>query len=230
MSSKQTHNTFPWRSRNGEKEAARDRGFWHRIPEQQRVGVLGSLSIVLLGILYSLSFTGATGTTIGIEVTGGGNIAINLIAIPEKRIRLAGQDNSGTLLTVEVRNPGETSPLFSQTVNTNSGGTYGNLALTLGAGTYDLTAKGYSHLRVKKSNVALVDNATVDFTNSKASPLLCGDVNSAYGDNLVNGIDLTVLVSCISNYTTRCDLNRDSVMNGIDLTNAVSNLYQAGAT
>jgi hypothetical protein len=212
------------------KGSAHDLDFWHRIPEQQRVGVLGSLSIVLLGILYSLSFTGAAGTTVGIEVTGNSNISINLIAIPEKRVRLAGQDNSGTLLTVEVRNPGETSPLFSQNVNTSSGGTYSNLALTLGAGTYDLTAKGYSHLRVKKSNVALIEGATVDFTNNKASPLLCGDVNSTNGDNLVNGIDLTVLVSCISGYTTRCDLNRDSVMNGIDLTNAVSNLYQAGAT
>jgi hypothetical protein len=95
-------------------------------------------------------------------------------------------------------------------------------------GTYDVTAKGYSHLRRKKSSVALSDNITIDFTDASTNKLLSGDVNSTNGDNKVNGIDLSLIVAGLLGSSERLDLNRDGQVNGIDLTNAVANLNVTG--
>ena len=185
---------------------------------------------MLLGILSSLTFAGAAGgsTVVTFSVTSGTGFSINVIAIPEKRTPTTG--NNGTLLTVEVRNHGSTTPLATTTVVTSSGGTLSGVSIPLTNGTYDITAKGYSHLRVIKSNQSLSQNTTIDFTANATSPLLCGDVNGTSGDNKVNGIDLTQIVSGLTTYDVRYDLNRDGRVNGIDLTNAVSNLNQTGAS
>lgn len=202
---------------------------WHAISEEHRTNALGCTVLVLMALLYSLVTAGAqtSDSTVQFYVTSGSGFTINLTAIPEKRVPSSG--NNGTLLTVEVRNPGETSALFSETVTTSSGGTYSGLTVSLSPGTYDITAKGYSHLRVKKSSQSLTNNVSVDFTSGGTSPLLSGDVNSTNGDNKVNGIDLTLIVSGLSTYNVRYDLNRDTRVNGIDLTNAVTNLNVLGA-
>lgn len=204
---------------------------WHVIAHDQRIAILGSVMLALLGLLSSLTFVNASDsaeTTVQFVVTGSGGFSINFVAIPEKRVPTSG--NNGTLLTVEVRTPGETTPLFSETVVTGSGGTYSGMVVTLSPGTYDITAKGYSHLRVKKSNQSLSNGLTIDFTASGVSPLLSGDVNGVSGDNKVNGIDLSQIVSGLTSYHVRYDLNRDTRVNGIDLTNAVSNLNVTGAS
>ncbi len=202
---------------------------WHRIPTKRRLAALGSISLVLLGILSSLTFVGASQTTsVSFQVTTGSGFLVNVIAIPEKRVPTTG--NNGTIVTVEVRTPGTTTPLVSRDIVTSSGGSFSGMTVALSPGTYDITAKGYSHLRVKKTNTSLSQNVTVDFTANGTSPLLCGDVNGSNGDNKVNGIDLTQIVGGLSAYNVRYDLNRDGRVNGIDLTNAVSNLNQTGAS
>lgn len=202
---------------------------WHGVTREHRISLLGCTAFTLLAVLYSLMSAGAQSADVGVQfvVTSGTGFTINLVAIPEKRVPSTG--NNGTLLTVEVRNPGSTTALFSQTINTGSGGTYSGLTISLDPGTYDITAKGYSHLRVKKSSQSLAANTTIDFTAAGASPLLSGDVNGSNGDNKVNGIDLTQIVSGLTTFNVRYDLNRDTRVNGIDLTNAVSNLNQTGA-
>jgi hypothetical protein len=201
---------------------------WHGVAREHRVSVLGCTAFALLAVLYSLMGAGAqiADTGVQFEVTNSG-FPINLIAIPEKRVPTTG--NNGTLVTIEVRSIGSTTPLFSQTVNTGSGGSYSGLTLSLSPGTYDITAKGYSHLRVKKTSQSLAANTTIDFTAGGTSPLLSGDVNGTSGDNKVNGIDLTQIVSGLTAFNVRYDLNRDTRVNGIDLTNAVSNLNVTGA-
>ncbi len=203
----------------------------HHPLSTNRIAILGSVLLSLLGLLSSLTFVDAstsTDTSVRFVVTESGGFLINLIAIPEKRIPSSG--NNGTLLTVEVRDVGSTNALFSQTVTTGSGGTYSGLTIALNPSTYDITVKGYSHLRMKKSNQSLSNGITIDFTAAGASPLLSGDVNGASGDNKVNGIDLTQLVTGLATYNVRYDLNRDHRVNGIDLTNAVSNLNVTGAS
>ena len=175
------------------------------------------------GMLAALLSTQAQ-STVGLVVVG--STSINVIAIPEKRI--PGTGNNSTLLTVEVRSIGSTTPLTSTTVNTGSGGTYSGITLMLTPGTYDITAKGFSHLRRLKSSVAIANNTTVDFSDGGTFKLLSGDVNSTDGDNKVNGIDLSLIVAGLLGGSARLDLNRDSIVNGIDLTNAVTNLNVTG--
>jgi hypothetical protein len=215
------------RARGRAPRAKKD--FWHRIPKNERVAVLGSVSVILFGYLYSLMFTGAAGSWVGFQVLGSGSgFTINLIAIPEKRARvIAGQNNSGTLLTVEVRDPGTTTALFSGSLVTSSGGTYNGWNVSLSPGTYDITAKGYSHLRTKKSSVVLDTDVTVDFTNNGASPLLCGDTDE---NERVNGLDLSLIVGGLATYDLKYDMDRNGVINGLDLTHAVSNINLTGAT
>jgi hypothetical protein len=204
---------------------------WHAMPHGQRVAILGSMALSLLGILSTMAFAGATNTadtTVQFQVTGSGGFAINIIALPEKRVPAT--YNNGTIVTLEVRNPSSSTPLVSQDVTTGSGGTLSGVVIVLSPGTYDITAKGYSHLRTKKSSQSLSNGVTIDFTSGGASPLLSGDVNGANGDNKVNGIDLSQIVSGLTSYNVRYDLNRDSRVNGIDLTNAVSNLNVTGAS
>ena len=217
MASRQTHTT-------------ENVGFqWHSVTREHRTSVLGCIAFFLLAILHSLMSAGAQTSDMSVQfvVTSGSGLSINLIAIPEKRVPSSG--NNGTLLTVEVRTPGNTTPLLSRTVVTSSGGTYSGLTIALEPGAYDVTAKGYSHLRVKKTNQSITNNTTIDFTAGGTSPLLSGDVNGANGDNKVNGIDLTQIVSGLTAFNVRYDVNRDTRVNGIDLTNAVSNLNVTGA-
>ncbi len=185
--------------------------------------MLACLLVMSGGALVAMIGANAQ-TMVGITVVG--SFPINLIAIPEKRIPASG--NNSTLLTIEVRAVSSTTPLVSTVVNTGSGGTYSGLTLQLSPGTYDITAKGYSHLRRLKSSVALSNNVTVDFTDAGTNKLLSGDVNSTDGDNKVNGIDLSLIVAGLLGNSVRLDLNRDGLANGIDLTNAVTNLNITG--
>lgn len=185
------------------------------------------LGLQLAGHRLSAS-TASNGVSVGLTiVSADANIQANLLAKPEKRIPSTGNDS--TRLTIEVRNEGSTSPLFSETVTTSSGGTYTGIVLSgLSAGTYDITAKGYSHLRTKLASFSISSGSTVDFTDSGNDPLLSGDVNSSSGDNVINGIDLTIIINDLTGSTERYDLNRDGLVNGIDLTNAITNLTQTG--
>lgn len=164
---------------------------------------------------------------ISLTVTSASGASVDVVAIPEKRVPSTG--NNGTLLTIEVRPEGSSDVLYSGTINTGSGGTYSGLLLAgIDDGTYDVTAKGFSHLRKKKMSIAIASGVTIDFTSSGADPLLGGDVNSTDGDNKVNGIDLTLIVNDLNGGQARYDLNRDTKVNGIDLTNAVTNLNITG--
>jgi len=167
------------------------------------------------------------GLSITITASAGSGFSINLIAAPEKRVPSTGNDD--TRLEVEVRNIGSTTPLLRQIVRTGSGGTFSGFTLTgINAGSYDITAKGYSHLRRKMPGVSLSSGTTIDFSTGGTVKLLCGDVNSSSGDNLVNGIDLTLIINGLTGNTERYDMNRDTVVNGIDLTNAITNLTETG--
>lgn len=185
--------------------------------------------VVLSASFKAMQLRGQTSSvSVSLEVFNPAtDVGIHVRAKPEKRIPSTGND--GTQLTVEVRNPGETTPLFSQTVVTSSGGTYSGLTLTgISAGTYDVAAKGYSHLRRTLANVSVSSGLTIDFTSNGSNPLPSGDVNAVSGDNKVNGIDLTLIVNSLFGHVVRYDLNRDGLVNGIDLTNAVTNLNDLG--
>ena len=157
-----------------------------------------------------------------------GSVQLDFIAVPEKRSPVTGNDDSH--VTVEVRSPGSTVVLFSQTVDTDVDGEHATLDLVgISPGTYDLTAKAYSHLRRKKENVILGTGITnLDFTDAGTNKVLCGDVNLADGDNKVNSLDVTLLVADWFTADERIDLNQDGQVNSIDMTNMVTNFNQVG--
>lgn len=194
-----------------------------------RGALAGVFGIALLAAFAQSLANRLTATSVGVSlvIAEVSDFSINVIAAPEKRIPVTGNDS--TRLEIEVRNAGSTTPLFRKIVLTGNYGTYSGLTITdLAPGTYDITAKGYSHLRRKMPSIALSTGATVDFSTGGTVDLLSGDVNSSSGDNLVNGIDLTLIIGDLTGNTERYDLNLDSVVNGIDLTNAITNLTQTG--
>ena len=155
----------------------------------------------------------------------GGDVRLSFIALPEKRVPKVGNDDSHVI--IEVRSPGSAQVLFSQTVDTSIDGQYSNVILSgISPGVYDLIAKGYSHLRRKKSNITLSSGENIlDFTDAGLNKLLCGDVNE---DNKVNAIDVTIIVKSLFVSEERTDLNQDSLVNAIDITNMVVNFNKVG--
>jgi len=153
-------------------------------------------------------------------------IFLNLKALPEMRVPPT--YNFWTRLTVEVRNPGETTPQFFQIIDTDNNGQYSSLTLAgISPGTYDITVKGYSHLRDKEENVVLTAGSNfVDFSNGETDYLLAGDVNGINGDNLINSIDIAVEVIKLDQSVDieREDLNLDGIVNSLDLAITIKNL------
>lgn len=177
--------------------------------------------------LQGTTLTGnSTSSNVGITFVSSVSVTADIVAKPEKRIPSTGNDS--TLLTVEVRTAGTDDVRYATGVVTQNDGTYPDLTLDVGIGTYDIAAKGYSHLRRTLTNVQLADGVEIDFTDGGDDPLLSGDVNGSEGDNKVNGIDLTLIVGDLTSDDERTDLNRDGLVNGIDLTNAVANLNVTG--
>ena len=167
-----------------------------------------------------------------------GSVILNFTVIPEKRIPLVG--NNGTKVIIDVYDVGGAVPLHSYSYyDTNNNGEYSGLTLVgISAGTYDIAIKGYAHLRKKMSNVVLnVGVNTVDFTSAGTDKLLCGDVytNGAYvdGDNKVNSIDVTYLVSkwAVNDAGVsdeRADVDENGQVNSLDMAKTVNNYAKVG--
>lgn len=190
-------------------------------------GLLCLSVVATAGAVRFLQGSASESFVISVSVVSGDAVPVDVVAIPEKRVPSTG--NNGTLLSIEVRPEGSTDVLYSGVINTSSGGTYSDLQLTgINEGTYDVSAKGFSHLRRTLASLSVSSGMTLDFTDNGDDPLLSGDVNSTDGDNKVNGIDLTLIVNDLNGGQARYDLNRDTRVNGIDLTNAVTNLNVTG--
>ncbi len=161
------------------------------------------------------------------------SVLLNFTVIPEKRVPQIG--NNGTRVIIYIYNTGGTIPIKSYSYyDTNNNGNYTGLQLTgIMSGTYDIAIKGYAHLRKRLNNVILTSGTnTVDFTFAGSDKLLCGDVyvNGSYpdGDNTVNSLDVTYLVSrwAVTDAGVsdeRADVDENSQVNSLDMTKTVNN-------
>ena len=115
--------------------------------------------------------------------------------------------NDQTKVTIEVRPVGgnANSFIFSDEVTTLSNGTYTGLVLNgVASGVYDVTAKGWNTLRIKKTSVTLTSgNNFIDFTNGGLNKAIAGDVDPTdrsgvgsdeKGDNEISAADYSVIV------------------------------------
>jgi hypothetical protein len=167
-----------------------------------------------------------------------GEVTIDFTVIPEKRIPAVGND--GTKVIIDVYAVGGAVPLNSYFYyDTDNNGNYTGLALSgTSPGTYDIAVKGYAHLRKRLNNVVLTSGVnTIDFTFAGTDKLLCGDVyvNGAYpdGDNMVNSVDVTYLVSkwAVNDAGVsdeRADVDENGQVNSLDMTKTVNNYAVTG--
>ena len=149
------------------------------------------------------------------------DVFLDFTYVPEGRYG-APSTNDQTEVIIEVRPVGgnENTILFSQEVTTNADGTYVGLSLLgISAGTYDVTAKGWANLRIKKSSVVLISGTnSIDFTDAGVNMSKAGDINTyvrttvpfqtvEIGDNMVGAADYSALVSNYLVPNNRFDLD-----------------------
>lgn len=167
-----------------------------------------------------------------------GQVRGDFTVIPEKRVPATG--NNGTRIKIEVYSQGGNTPIQTYSYyNTNGNGGHSGLQLTgLNPGTYDIAIKGYAHLKKRINGINLIGGSnTLDFSNGGSEELLCGDVytNATYadGDNTVNSVDVTYLVSKWADEDNgvsdeRADVDENGQVNSLDMTKTVNNYAVMG--
>lgn len=185
-------------------------------------------------LLFADNSNMVVGTTAEVYDPRGPNLQI--IGVPEKRVSNVAPDrvrNGASVLTLKIYPVGsnrvDANLIFSTTTNSNDLGRLFEVLEGVSNGNYDITIKGYAHLARLASNVGLNNFTQVDFTDNGQNPLYCGDINLEYGDNKVNALDMSILVSNFGSTTTnRYDLNQDGAVNSIDISNLLTNFNRVG--
>ena len=72
------------------------------------------------------------------------------------------------------------------------------------------------------TDIQIEDDMTIDATGKTTR---AGDIQ---GDNYINALDISMLVSMFYSDELRGDLNRDGLVNGLDMSILLFNLYQSG--
>jgi len=132
-------------------------------------------------------------------------------------------DPSTMSVTIEIRNPGSTSPLETHVVNLDGSSQYS--FNTTRNGTFDLAAKASHWLRHTRSSIAITGNVTVNFS------VVNGDVD---GDNEVTLFDFGELVAAFgsmpgdSNWNPNADLDGDDEVTLFDFGILVRNFGAIG--
>jgi hypothetical protein len=160
-----------------------------------------------------------------VKVEGQVDYTVTIRAKPEKRIPQVGHWVNQS--TVEIRNPGFTSPITTQVVQHDDDGyaTFGVDSSLVPPGNYDIAVKGYSHLNKVFPNKSFGPN-TLSFDLSSPE-LLAGDT-SVVEDNYINSMDFAFAINNLYTSNIKSDLNRDGVVNSLDIGNIVKNIYQTG--
>ncbi|MFA5864302.1 MAG: DUF2961 domain-containing protein [Phycisphaerae bacterium] len=113
---------------------------------------------------------------------------------------------TGTQVTIEIRNPGEITPVETHTATLDTNGKY---AIYTGLrGPYDLTAKASHWLREKQTGLTFTGSNVVDFH------LTNGDCD---GDNEVTSTDLSIILADMDTANSTADLDGDNEITIIDL-------------
>jgi len=132
-------------------------------------------------------------------------------------------DPSTISVTIEIRNPGSTSPLETHLVSLDGGSQYS--FNTTRHGTFDVSAKASHWLRHTRSSIAITGNVTVSFS------LVNGDVD---GDNEVTLFDFGQLVAAFgsmpgdSHWNPNADLDGDEEVTLFDFGILVRNFGAIG--
>jgi len=208
---------------------------------QFKVGstVVGNASTNSSGVA-SIGYTIPASATIGahtIEVAFAGDDPLNpstgtgTLTVAASTRKVSGtvdlQDFSGDpstmSVTIEIRNPGDTSPLETHVVTLNGSSQYS--FNTTRNGRFDVAAKASHWLRHTRARVAITGDVTVDFS------VVNGDVD---GDNEVTLFDFGEMVAAFgslpgdSNWNPSADLDGDDEVTLFDFGILVRNFGMIG--
>jgi len=151
--------------------------------------------------------------------------------IPEKRVYVPG-GNEATNFRLRFVNPSTGETAKESTFTTSAAGLYSGYDMSSFNvnDTYHIYGKGESHLTDKEASVQLTNSSTtIDFSNGDTDELLAGDVNGVdFGDDIVNAIDLSILITDIDGFDARTDLNKDGIVNALDLSVMITNIDEVG--
>ncbi len=137
------------------------------------------------------------------------------------KVTLQGRTIHSESITFELRNTGETTPIQTRSITTDSGGNYTLTGIT--PGTYDLTAKSPNSLRAKNEAVTVIEGQTT--TNIDFS-LLEGDCDK---NNVVSMMDFSILRATYGTSDPRADFNGNGQVDLTDLSILRSNYGKSGA-
>lgn len=169
------------------------------------------------------------------------NIRVSFKIIPEKRTPSTGNNSTKAILIIRLPNSSTIVYKSQLLIETDNNGYSQEIMLNnVNPGIYDLYVKGFSHLYIKKAQVALNYGSNfVDFSNGGIKLALAGDTNIVNqndplkeGDNYVNSIDIGVVVNKLfqTSNIEKEDLNKDGVVNSIDIGITTTNLFKYGDT
>ncbi|MBU0545801.1 hypothetical protein KKA13_00920 [Patescibacteria group bacterium] len=222
-----------------------------------RRGKIKIEAIIIIAALFlisgSLSYIALASTanfTVGLRVVWPPAVMVQWIA-PEGRVGPHGTNwDDYFFLTVKTPDSETFLGAMPYLATTTNAGTY--LVTTTfnnvdEEGVYDVYLKGWQHLTRKLDNVFL-DEYSLNILNytqeDNSSPtgtvvLLAGDINdlgtttSTLGDDVINSVDLSLLLSRIDDddpttNLVRENLNQDIVVNSVDLSLLLKNLDAEG--
>lgn len=141
-------------------------------------------------------------------------------AYPEKRLPATG--NWANVYGVNFYVRGTRDLAFSSQLTTNNLGVGQIVTSELPKGRYDISLKGMSHLRILVPDITITGDMDIDVTHRT---IPAGDLQ---GDNFVNALDISKLLSMLYTAQLLADLNRDGIVNALDISIMLGNLYRAG--
>ncbi len=141
-------------------------------------------------------------------------------AYPEKRLPATG--NWANVYGVNFYVRGTRDLAFSSQLTTNNLGVGQIITSELPKGKYDISLKGMSHLRILVPDITITGDTDIDVTQRA---IRAGDLQ---GDNFVNALDVSRLLSMLYTAQSLADLNRDGIVNALDISILLGNLYKAG--
>lgn len=172
-------------------------------------------------------------------------------AVPELRVG-ATETNDDAIFYIAVLSADDNDPtvLFTQPAlaTLDIDGTYATPIDLTGVvpGTYDVIIKTHQHLSKKLNDITLVaGNNVLNFSSATNAPLkeaevlLAGDINntgatpSTLGDNVVNSVDISTLLTVLdqddpTGNALRPNVNQDVVVNSVDVSILIKNLDLEG--
>lgn len=200
---------------------------------QWRVGLV---ALLVSGLLITMGARVVWASTVyvrGTVVVGPSSeplVPIPILAWPEKRV---GSNNLSTKVRARIYDSLGDTMQREDIVTTSGTGSYANINISsLSPDYYDIFIKGESHLTRKLDNYVLhAYLPEIDGTQSSTTYLLSGDINGTeFGDDVVNSIDLSILITDLDAFDLRSDLNRDNLVNALDLSALLTNLDETGET